>query len=128
MPAVKRSAKTVSIACKLPQGLHIHLDGRREPIKLHGQNSPFNIAGHGITQGVSVDDWAAIQAQYKESPWLKNGFVFANGDGDDLAEEADDRKDVQTGFEPIDPRKPDARSGSLAAIQPDGAQDPGERA
>jgi hypothetical protein len=124
MPAVKRSAKTVSIACKLPQGLTVHLDGVREPIKLHGANSPYNIAGHGITQNVPVEHWEGIQKQHAHALWLKNGFVFANGDGDELVEEAEDKLKHRNGFEPIDPNSPDNRS----IIQPDGAQDPGERA
>jgi len=124
MANVKRSAKTVSIACKLPQGLTIHLDGRREPIQLHGANSHYNIAGHGITQNVAVEDWEAIQKQHAHALWLKNGFVFANSSGDDLKEEADDKTANRNGFEPIDPNKPDARG----LIQNDGARDPGEMA
>ena len=124
MANVKRSAKTVSIACKLPQGLTIHLNGQREPVTLHGANSHFNIAGHGITQNVPVETWEAIQKQHAHALWLKNGFVFANSDGDDLQEEATDKKALKNGFEAIDPNAPDNRS----IIQPDGAQDPGEKA
>lgn len=123
MANVKRSAKTVSIACKLPQGLTVHLKSGRV-VQLHGANSHFNIAGHGITQNVPVEDWDAIQAEHKHALWLKNGFVFANSGEADLKEEADDKADNRNGFEPIDPNKPDARS----LIQPEGAQDPGEKA
>jgi len=121
MANVKRSAKTVSIACKLPQGLTIHLDGVREPVKLHGANSHYNIAGHGITQNVPVETWEAIQKQHAHALWLKNGFVFANSSGDDLGEQADDQAKNRNGFEPIDPNAPDARG----QIQPDGADDLG---
>jgi len=124
MANVKRSAKTVSIACKLPQGLTIHLTGQREPVQLHGANSHFNIAGHGITQNVPVETWEAIQKQHAHALWLKNGFVFANSDGDDLQEEASDKKALRNGFEPIDPNSPDNRG----MIQPEGKQDPGEKA
>jgi hypothetical protein len=124
MPAVKRSAKTVSIACKLPQGLIIHLAGQREPLRLHGANSHYNIGGFGITQNVPVEVWEAIQKQHAHALWLKNGFVFANSDGGDLAEEANDKVKEKNGFEPIDPNKPDARG----MIQVDGAPDPGETA
>lgn len=122
MPAVKRSAKTVSIACKLPQGLIIHLDGFPQPVKLHGVHSPYNIGGFGITQNVPVEVWEAIKKQHGHALWLKNEFVFANSSGDDLADEADEKAAARTGFEPIDPNKPDSRS----MIQPDGAKDPAE--
>ena len=127
MAAPKRSAKTVSIACKLPQGLTVHLlteNGEAGPIvKLHGANSPFNIAGHGITQNVPVEHWEAIQKQHGHALWLKNGFVFANSNGDDLQEEAGDKVKQKNGFEPIDPNAPDNRG----LIQPDGADDLGMR-
>jgi hypothetical protein len=124
MPAPKRSAKTVSIACKLPQGLTVHLlaaDGTAGPVvKLHGANSPFNIAGHGITQNVPVEHWEAIQKQHAHALWLKNEFVFANGDGDDLIEEANDKTKNRNGFEAIDP------NNLPGVIQNDGEDDPGK--
>lgn len=121
MANIKRSAKTVSIACKLPQGLHIHLLSGAV-VKLNGANSPYNIGGIGITQNVPVEHWEAIQKQHAHALWLKNGFVFANGDGDELLEEAKDKTDEKNGFEAIDPNKPDGRS----VIQPDGADDLGK--
>lgn len=105
MAKTSRAAKTVSVACKLPQGLHIHLPGQVEPIKLHGSASPYAIAGHGITAGVPVDAWEAIKTLYADAKWLTNGFVFANGDPQDTADEAAERKDEKAGFEPIDPAK-----------------------
>ena len=103
MAKTSRAAKTVSIACKLPQGLHIHLPGQVQPVVLHGSASPYAIAGHGITAGVPVDVWEAIKTLHNEAKWLTNGFVFANGEPRDTADEAAERKDTKAGFEPIDP-------------------------
>jgi len=119
MPAVKRSAKTLSIACKLPQGLTVHLKSGHV-VKLNGANSPFNIGGHGITQGVPVEHWVAIQREHAHALWLKNEFVFANSDSGDLGEEATDKTETKNGFEPIDP------NNLPGAIQNDGDDDKGK--
>lgn len=122
MAREKRSATVVTLACKLPQGLHIHLkndDGIvQKTIKLHGMHSPYAIAGYGLTQGVSVADWEAIQKQHADAAWLVNGFVFANSDGDSLASEADERKNERTGFEAVNPRELPGN------IQVEGSNDP----
>ena len=104
MAKTARSAQTVSIACKLPQGLHIHIPGRKDALKLHGSASPYAIAGHGITAGVPVDVWEAAKQLHADAKWLANGFVFANGDPQDTADEAAEREDEKAGFEPIDPK------------------------
>lgn len=113
---VARSAKTVSVACKLPSGLHIHLPGQHEPIKLHGSASPYAIAGHGITAGVPVETWDAIKTQYADAKWLKDGFVFANGKPQDTADEAKDREAIKSGLEPI---KPDEAHGAITPASGD---------
>lgn len=105
MAKTARSAQTVSIACKLPQGLEIHLPDMPQPVKLHGFTSPFALAGHGITQGIPVDVWEAIKVRYADAAWLKNGHVFANGDPKDTNAEATERKGVKAGFEPVDPNE-----------------------
>jgi hypothetical protein len=116
MAKVARAAQTVSVACKLPQGLHIHLTGHPHIIKLHGSHSPYAIAGHGITAGVSADVWEAVKVQYADAAWLKNGFVFANGAPQDTADEAEERQGVKSGFEPIDPAAPGG-PGALSGIE-----------
>lgn len=101
----KRSASTVTIACKLPQGLRIRLgDDEHSPeLVLQGSNSPWAVAGYGLTQGVDVDTWEAIKVKYANAPWLANGFVFANGDHDSVVEQATDEAERRAGFEAVDP-------------------------
>lgn len=117
MARIKDSAKYVTVACKLPQGLHIRLEDG-QVVKLNGSASPYAIGGYGLTQNIPADTWAAIQAQHAEAKWLVNEFVFANGDAKSVDAQAAEMAGENAGFDPIDPNKlPDA-------IQPDGANDP----
>jgi len=118
------SSDTVNVACKLPTGLHIPVPNSRRVLALHGAHSPYAVAGHGITRGVSAADWAAIESTYADAAWLKSGHVFAHKTPESAADEAEERKNEISGFEPVDPRKPQKTHG---LIQPDGAPDPGER-
>jgi hypothetical protein len=102
MAREKRSSNTVTIACKLPQGLHIVLNGQ-PALKLHGALSPYAHSGHGMTRNVPTDTWNAVQAQHKDAKWLTNGLVFAAGDSESAADEAEEREGVVSGFEPVDP-------------------------
>ena len=106
MPAASRkSATTYTIACKLPQGLQIPMpDGRT--IKLHGSASPFQIAGHGMTKGVAESDWTAITTLFADAAWLKNEAVFASSKEEDASAKAIEFKDIDRGFDPIDPKNP----------------------
>lgn len=98
----KRSASTVTVACKLPQGLRVRLENGPE-VHLHGANSPWAVAGYGLTQGVDADVWEAIKVQHADATWLVNGFVFANGDHDSVVDKATDEAERRAGFEAVDP-------------------------
>lgn len=117
MARVKDSAAYVTIACKLPQGLHIRLsDG--STLKLNGSASPYAVLGYGLTQNVPSATWEAVQAQHAEAAWLKNEFVFANGDAKSVDSQLAERKDEKGGFEAIDPNQLPGN------IQVEGANDP----
>lgn len=101
----KRSAAFVTVACKLPSGLHIHLhDDKRTVVKLHGTHSPYALMGHGMTD-IPAEQWAAIEEKYAESAWLKNEVVFAMSEKESAVDKAEDRQGERAGFEPIDPNK-----------------------
>lgn len=104
MATKKSSSPTVNIACKLPQGLVIHLP-ERVTLKLHGYHSPYAHSGHGVTRGVPAAHWDAVKTLHADATWLKNELVFAMPDLDSVNDKAEERADVQTGFEPIDPAK-----------------------
>lgn len=101
--ARKRSADMLTIACKMPQGLHIPMpDGSM--LKLHGTHSPFALMGHGMTD-VKTATWNIVEDTYANAPWLVNEVVFAMGDKESAADKAEDRQAVKAGFEPVDPLK-----------------------
>lgn len=113
---------TLTIACKLPQGLDIRLPQHKIFLKLHGPHSPFAVAGHGMTRGVKAADWEIIQEVFAEALWLKNEFVFAMPDPDSANDKAEDRQKLNAGFDPIDPNAPGATRGA-GNVQPEGTPD-----
>jgi hypothetical protein len=122
---VNSSSGLVTIACKLPQGLTIPVPSQREPIKLHGAHSAYAIAGHGMTRGIKQSLWDEVESVYAEAAWLKNEHVFAQADEDSASDKAVDRKDIDAGFDPVDPANPNGVKGIGASISPFGASDTG---
>lgn len=119
------STDFLTVACKLPSGLHIKIPEHRIDIKLHGYNSPHNIGGHGMTQGVNAAQWAAVEEKYKEAKWLTSGAVFAVNKPEDASAQAIERKAERIGFEPVNPRDPNAGLAIGVRIQPIDAPDMG---
>lgn len=113
---------TLTIACRLPQGLHIQLQQHKLNLKLHGEHSPYAVGGFGLTRNVPAAQWAIIEEVFAEALWLKNGFVFAMTSPESAADKATDQKDVNAGFNPIDPEKPSATRGA-GNIVPEGTPD-----
>lgn len=122
--SVPKAAEFVNVACRLPQGLIIQLPSGNV-VKLQGTQSPYAVAGHGITRGVPAALWAEVEAAYSEAKWLQQDLVFAMPDLDSVNAKAQERQAVRAGFEKIDPNHPEVRTMS-ALIQPEGARDPHE--
>lgn len=123
-----RSSEYVSIACKLPQGLHVKVPEKGIDIKLHGSNTPFAVAGFGLTE-VKTQVWEAIVEFYKDHPgakWLHNETVFAQNKRESAIEAAEERKGFDAGFEAVDPNNPSKAARTSAMIQVEGSRDPGE--
>ena len=122
-PAGKRAAAdTLTVACKIPNGLHIMVPGTKIDIKLHGAHSPFAVGGHGMTRGVNAQEWAKVEEFFSAAKWLKNELVFAMKSPESAADRAEDQRENVTGFEPVDPDEPNKIIGARG-IQPDGAPD-----
>ena len=138
---VARSNGTVTVACKLPNGVFLQLfdmvDGREmtpqgsrttkvarkrgEAIKLNGtalkfgQIPDFTMAhGYALTQ-VPADYWEEWCSQNSDSDLLANRIIFAhecvNGVSG-MAKEAKTTK-IKSGMEPIDPKAPPSVGGGL---------------
>jgi len=97
----------VSVACKLPQGIHLTHKGKT--VKLAGANACNNRFGFGVTPGVDGDwfnDWATGDG--KDFAAVKNGSLFAMA-APKIADAVTERRadpSVQTGLEPLDPDQP----------------------
>lgn len=96
---------TVTVGCKLPSGLHLDLPGKTR-VTLNGSNASNVIGGHGITENVDADFFAAWLKAYADHPAVKSGLIFAHEKAASTAAEARDKTKNTSGFEGIDPAKP----------------------
>lgn len=102
------AAGTVSVACRLPAGLTVNVNGHGT-LTFKGENDPSAIivaearGHHGITTGVPKDAWDALEIQYAGARWLKEGFVFMAIKSKDVITEARDLGERDAGFNQIDP-------------------------
>ncbi|HFC8465373.1 TPA: hypothetical protein ACFP4A_000636 [Neisseria subflava] len=78
--------KTVTVGCKLPNGLIIEVGGRS--VELNGANASNTIGGHGITYNVDADFFNAWMEAHQDRDMVKNGFVFAHEDAKNTKAEA----------------------------------------
>jgi hypothetical protein len=95
---------TVTVACKLPHGLHLDVAGKR--VTVEGTNSSVIIGGHGITRNVDkafFDEWLKTN---KDSDVVKNELIFAHEKDASTAAEANEKEDNRSGFEGINPEAP----------------------
>jgi hypothetical protein len=125
---------TVSVACKLPNGIFIHADiledfdepvmggGYRttkravkkgEPILIYGNVAPHGevpkapiVAGYAVTHNVDADVWFAWLKSNEHSPIVKNKVIFAYEKPDMLNGAAKEHQAVKSGLERIDPVNP----------------------
>lgn len=111
MAESRKSSKMVVVACRLPHGLDVPLPNG-DVVRINGLNARGAHSGHGFTN-LKVETWEAIKTLYAGKLWLKNQAVFAFADADSATDAAEDRSDVNVGFNGIDPNNPNAsiRSG-----------------
>lgn len=103
------SAKTVTVGCKLPNGLICEMgkfgDEDYKAVTLKGANSAVVHGGYGLTEGVDESFWQAWKAKHKRLSFVQKGLVFAVGDIASAIDHAIDLSAVKTGLEPLDPMK-----------------------
>ncbi len=114
------SLETVTVACKLPNGLAADLyapDGSRHRVNLNGARLPVDEKGRekrthvvfgdfGLTPGVSREWWDAWSKANAHYPPVRNGLIFAHVARDNVEAQADASVTLRTGLEGMDPDKP----------------------
>lgn len=110
---------TVTVGCKLANGIILELNGKKVHIK--GANASSVIGGHGITENVDkdfMDAWLA-KPEHKELSFVKNGFLFVHAKADSVAAEAKEKAAEKTGQEPLPQLEEGSegdKAGKLAAV------------
>lgn len=104
---------TVTIGCKLPNGIHMQV-GDSPRVRILGWNNN-EIAGlsHGITREVPESLWDAWRAEHAESKLIKNGIVFAEASEKRAQDKAKDQKDNVSGHEQLPKVKKTDKAGVL---------------
>lgn len=96
--------QTVTVGCKLPNGLHLDHAGKR--VTLNGANASQIIGGCGFTTDVDKDFFDAWCTSHADFPPLKLGLIFAQNKKMSTEAEAREKETLKTGFEGLDPEKP----------------------
>jgi hypothetical protein len=99
----------VTVACKLPNGLILELDGVR--VELAGPAvawgvPPRDVGGYALTHGVDADFFVRWMSVYKDYTPVKRGLIFACAKPQDAEARAREMKDEKSGLEPLNPENP----------------------
>lgn len=134
MTANESGAK-VTVACKLPGGLVLHLDSmekhnepiRGEIVQARKQPTTYTLKGwydnarsafgaevpipsqigqYALTHGIPEEFWNQWLEHNKDSDIVKNRLIFASSKRDIVEGMRKDNKGQKSGLEPIDPKAP----------------------
>lgn len=130
--AISKSVNTVTVACKLPNGLRLRTFSAQEvqenypggtrtvrqfmedPIQqdITGFSYEQNKAPHcqfasgfALTMGVDKDLWEKWLVQNKDTMIVKNGLIFAHSDMASIESEGKEKVECKSGLERLDPNK-----------------------
>jgi hypothetical protein len=141
-----KSAKTVTVACKLPNGVVLHVDEmveEHEPV-MGGGTRKIQVArrrpetavingnavavgqtprhqmfmGYAMTPDVDADLWAKWLEQHKDSLMVKNKLIFAMAGRDNIEAKAKEHADQRSGLEPLDPTFKVGTNGAIIPNDP----------
>lgn len=107
--ASTNSGKTISVGCKLPNGLHLDRVKLGEPIErvtLRGSNAARVVGGYGITTNVPEEFFNDWMKRHSQHPAVRNGLIFAHHETASVRDIAKERAENLTGFEPVNKDKP----------------------
>lgn len=127
------SNETVTVACKLPNGLRLRIFDMRKTQELvmgggsrdvkqafelptaytvYGNSHPQNAApgcpilqGFALTHGIPKDFWDKWHEQNKTSDLVTRGLIFAHEKADVVNAQAEEKKAVRSNLERLDPNK-----------------------
>lgn len=128
--APKTSGETVTIACKIPNGLELQLckrddydeetpSGTRKRIRyvkvgeivvVRGPANPVGnpnaravplIGGYALTHGVSADFWNEWLEQNEMNPLVVNNMIFAQTKRESARDQAAEQSTTRSGLEPL---------------------------
>lgn len=100
---VQDAPSFLTIACKLPHGLQITVNG--VSVTLRGSNSPGAIGGYGFTN-VKEDFWNAWLLTHRSYVPVQKGLIFAHPKAQAAKAKAEEQAGIKNGLEPLDPQKP----------------------
>ena len=113
-------AETVTVACKIPNGLFLDLKKGAERIRVRlngpampvlpepGKPMPKKTVEHavGLTFGVDKEFWEAWCKENPDFGPMKQGLLYAAPKGGDVVARAKGEVSNLTGMEPLNPDKP----------------------
>jgi hypothetical protein len=105
------AGETVTVACKLPSGLHLRVNGQTVTLRGCGHtfgNAPPGAAsgGYALTPNVPLDFWEAWLAINADSDVVRKGVVFSASKTVDARARAVEQAAVRSGFEGVNPQAP----------------------
>lgn len=107
---------TVTIACKLPNGIIIERGEKR--VRINGwNNNTIQGLSHGITHEVPVDLWEWWKNEFKDSTLVKDGYIFAEESAKRAEDKAKDRKEQKSGHEQLPKIKKTDAAGALGEAE-----------
>ena len=77
-------------------GLNDHLRGKDKGV--------LEVGGGAITR-INSDQWTYIESAYKNFEPIANGLIYVAKDSKSAKSEMKEKRELRTGFEPIDPEK-----------------------
>lgn len=145
--AQPKSAKTVTVACKLPNGIVLHVDEMvesQEPVMgggtrttkvarrleqtfyVKGNAVPVDMRakhqitdqGYALTPGVDADFFAKWMEQHKNSQMVKNKLIFSAAGRDEAEGKSVENAKARSGLEPLDPSFTVGANGRIVPADP----------
>lgn len=128
-----RSGSKVVVACKLPNGLVLHLeketkvleqrqngppewvtlwvkDTDKPEVRVHGNRVRFGdipswqiVGGYGLTENVDRDFWVAWLEKHEKQPYVVNELIWAEPTMDAARSRAKNQREVLSNMEPLNP-------------------------